>query len=183
MTSIAQVQPDEVDDSYLTDCLAAAQSGDQWRLSIFIRHTQQPVHRLMTYLGAREESEDLVQETYVRAMKALPKYRGDSSGRVWLFGIARKVAMDSLRSKCRRQKLQAALFMQRNESSVGPDAYSTELDMLLDTLDADRRSAFVLTQILGLSYDEAAAASKCAVGTIRSRVARARSELIGMWND
>ena len=58
-----------------------------------------------------------------------------------------------------------------------------DLDGLLDALDDDRRSAFVLTQVLGLHYDEAADVLGCPIGTVRSRVSRARTDLIEMMDD
>ena len=83
--------------------------------------------------------------------------------------------MDEIRSRSRQRRLFAA--QPPRPSSVEPLG-GIETQLLVAALPADRREAFVLTQLVGLSYDEAAVVCKCPVGTIRSRVARARTELI-----
>jgi RNA polymerase sigma-70 factor, ECF subfamily len=96
--------------------------------------------------------------------------------RLWLIGIARHVCVDEVRRRGRRRRIlgQAPL-----PAVVTPDPTGTvDLDALLGELDHDQRAAFVATQVLGLRYAEAAEALGCPVGTIRSRVARARESLI-----
>lgn len=153
----------------------AAAAGDERALTAFIRETQPAVWRLCTRLGSRGDEADLVQETYLRAIRALPGYRGEAPARAWLLSIARRVCADHVRSAQRRRRLfeRAA---QHTDSATQPAHES--VDDLLDLLDADRREAFVLTQYVGLTYEEAAIVARCAVGTIRSRVARARAELL-----
>jgi len=94
---------------------------------------------------------------------------------VWLLSITRRVCADSIRSSVRRRNLLARLPY----PAAGEPAATgrSELDALVGALDHDRRAAFVLTQVLGLSYQEAADVCECPVGTIRSRVARARDDL------
>jgi RNA polymerase sigma-70 factor (ECF subfamily) len=138
--------------------------------------TQADVWRLCAHLVDRQSADDLTQEVYARAFAALGRYRGDSPPRVWVLGIARHVCVDEVRRRTRRRRL---LRQAPAEVPVTPDPTgAVDLDDLLAGLDPDQRAAFVLTQVLGLRYAEAAEAVGCPVGTIRSRVARAREALV-----
>lgn len=155
-----------------TRLLLAAATGDRLALSRFVRETQAEVWRFCAALVDPAAADDLTQEVYLRALRALPRFRGRSSARTWLLAIARRVAADEIRRRQRRRRLPDP------DVVVGPDpAGQVALDGLVQALDPDRRAAFVLTQILGLSYADAAEACEVPVGTIRSRVARAREEL------
>lgn len=155
--------------------VTAAARGDEQALTAFIRETQPAVWRLCTRLGSRGDEADLVQETYLRAIRALPGYRGEAPARAWLLSIARRVCADHVRRAQRGRRL-IERVAQHTDTDAQPAHES--VDDLLDLLDADRREAFVLTQYVGLSYDEAAVVADCAVGTIRSRVSRARADLL-----
>jgi len=161
-------------DPVTADALAGAR-GDTAALERFVRATQADVWRLCAHLGSREEADDLTQETYLRAWRSLPRFRADASARTWLLCITRRVAADHVRSSRRRRRL-AELpppdGVQRAESGA------VEVRMLIDGLDGERRLAMYLTQELGLSYAEAATVCGCPIGTIRSRVSRAREDLI-----
>ncbi|HEY0696938.1 MAG TPA: sigma factor-like helix-turn-helix DNA-binding protein, partial [Micromonospora sp.] len=118
------------------------------------------------------------------AFRALPSFEGRSSVRTWLLGIARRVCADHLRSVVRRRRLDQRLAAQSHGQQPYPDpAGQLGAADLLRRLPAEQRGAFVLTQVLGLSYAEAAAVEQVPVGTIRSRVARARSELVSAVGD
>jgi RNA polymerase sigma-70 factor (ECF subfamily) len=113
------------------------------------------------------------------AFKALPSFEGRSSVRTWLLGIARRTCADHLRAVVRRRRLDAKLAEQARTDLPVPDpAHRLSTADLLSGLSDERRTAFVLTQVLGLSYAEAAEVEDVPVGTIRSRVARARDELV-----
>jgi len=161
-------------DAVTADALSAG-AGDQAALERFVRATQADVWRLCAHLGSREDADDLTQETYLRAWRALPRFRADASARTWLLGIARRVAADGVRTSRRRPRVAAQAIDDGVESA--PNS-AVEMRMLIDELDADRRLAMYLTQELGLSYAEAADVSGCPIGTIRSRVSRAREQLI-----
>jgi RNA polymerase sigma-70 factor, ECF subfamily len=163
-----------VDD--VTRLALAARAGDRLSFAGFVRQTQSDVWRLCAHLVDPVSADDLTQETYLRAVTAITRYRGDASARTWLLSIARRVCADAIRSRTRRRR---ALWRRGNdpEAVVAP-AGAVELDVVLSELSPDRRTAFVLTQVLGLSYEEAAVAAGCPVGTIRSRVARARADLL-----
>jgi RNA polymerase sigma-70 factor (ECF subfamily) len=153
----------------------AAVEGDDIAVGELVRLTQPAVWQVCTVLGSPGEVEDLVQETYLRALGALARYRGEAPVRVWLLAIARRVCADHVRRRQRRRRLFERLG--RHTTDVAAPAHEV-VDDLLDVLDADRREAFVLTQLVGLSYEEAAAVVGCPIGTIRSRVARARADLL-----
>jgi RNA polymerase sigma-70 factor (ECF subfamily) len=140
-----------------------------------VRATQADVWRACAALVDAQSADDLVQETYLKAHRALPRFAGESSVRTWLISIARHVCVDEIRSRSRQRRLLAA---QPPRAPYVEPLGGVDLDLLVDALPADRREAFVLTQLVGLSYDEAAVVCQCPVGTIRSRVARARSDLI-----
>jgi RNA polymerase sigma-70 factor (ECF subfamily) len=171
---------------HLTNLLVAARDGDQRSLERFVAETQADVWRTCRYLGDREFADDLAQETYERAIASLHRYRAEGYARGWLLTIARRVCADHTRRAIRRRRRDAQVLRDTTAGAPGgvlvvPDATArVELDELLAQLDDDRRAAFVLTQVLGLRYDEAADVLGCPVGTIRSRVARARGDLVEM---
>jgi RNA polymerase sigma-70 factor (ECF subfamily) len=167
------VNPDDA-----LDALAVgAVGGDRVALSDLVRGTQADVWRLCAHLVDRQSADDLTQDVYARAIAALPRFRGESPVRLWLLGIARHVCVDEVRRRTRRRRLVGRPSL---EEPVVPDpSGSVDLDDLLRGLDDDQRAAFVLTQVIGLRYAEAAEALGCPVGTIRSRVARAREALVG----
>ena len=164
----------------LTRLLLDARDGDRTALAAAIRSSQGEVWRLCAHLVDREEADDLTQETYLRAYRALPAFRGESSGRTWLLSIARRTCMDSLRRRTRRRR---AMRLLAQETVDTDHSTAHALERLVAELDPDRREAFVLTQLIGCSYEEAAAACKVPVGTIRSRVARARADLVERMRD
>lgn len=177
------------DDDEVTRLALAAGRGDRAALEQFIKATQRDVWRTVAYLDEPGSADDLTQETYLRALGSLPRFRGRSTARTWLLSIARRVVVDHIRRKqCRPRSsatiepetLQAEVDMRRQSSARFEDI--VEIRMLLDGVDSDRREALLLTQVLGLSYAEAAEICGCPVGTIRSRVARARDDLLRAAN-
>jgi RNA polymerase sigma-70 factor (ECF subfamily) len=167
----------------VTGLALAAGRGDRAAMTEFVRVTQRDVMRFLAPLTAASDVEDLTQETYLRALRSLPEFAGRSSARTWLFAIARRVAADHVRTATRRPRLAAVGDWQATAEAAGAAGTPRfdeqfALTDLLGALDPDRREAFVATQVLGLSYAEAAEVCDCPVGTIRSRVARAREELV-----
>lgn len=157
-----------------------AGGGDQAAFTRLVRRTQAEVWRLCAHLVSRQDADDLTQSTYLRAFTALPSFRGDSSARTWLLSIARRTCADSLRRTIRMRNLTSRIgdrLLQAPPEIPDPSG-EIELQSLVAHLAFDRREAFVLTQVLGLSYVEAAEVCDCPIGTIRSRVARAREELV-----
>ena len=159
----------------------AAGQGDRAALASFVQRTQGEVWRLCAALSDRTSADDLTQETYLRVMGALPSFRGDSSARTWLLAdrpphLCRRRAPPEPRHAGLVRRVRAET--RRRPSRPTPRAgWSSTL--LVAELDEGRREAFVLTQVLGLDYAEAAEVCDCPIGTIRSRVARARADLAG----
>jgi RNA polymerase sigma-70 factor (ECF subfamily) len=144
----------------------------------FVRATHADVWRFVAGLVDPGAADDLAQETYLRAFRAAADFEGRSSARTWLLGIARRVCADHIRTARRHRRLAAALAAGAPDHAAPDHAGLVGAQDLLSRLPEDRRGAFVLTQVLGLSYDEAAAVEGVPVGTIRSRVARARLQLV-----
>jgi RNA polymerase sigma-70 factor (ECF subfamily) len=160
----------------LTVAALQARSGDESAAAAFVRGTQADVWRFCAHLADRASADDLTQETYARAFAALHRFAGQSSARTWLLAIARRVCADAVRVQVRERKLPGP-------ARVVPDpSGAVTTRRLLAALEPQRREAFVLTQLVGLSYAEAADVCGCPVGTIRSRVARARMDLVEQWN-
>ena len=120
-----------------------------------------------------------MQETYLRAVRSIDRYRGEAPVRVWLLAIARNVCADHVRRRQRQRRLiERAIHFSDRHTLHAADATPDLTGDLLDVLDPDRKAAFVATQVLGLSYEDAATVLGCPIGTIRSRVARARGQLL-----
>lgn len=132
--------------------------------------------------------DDLAQDTFLRALGSLHRFEGRSSARSWLLSIARRAVTDGYRYASARPRQADVPDWQRAVESAQPRGLPGFDDgiVLLDLLAAlpdERREAFVLTQLLGLPYAEAAQVSGCPVGTVRSRVARARASLADLLHE
>jgi RNA polymerase sigma-70 factor (ECF subfamily) len=170
-------------DEEITELALAAGRGDADATAAFIRATQADVWRYVAYLVDRAGADDLTQETYLRALRGLRTFQGQTAARVWLLSIALRAVVDHFRKQGRRP--QAATSLDATDGAVdrlGPAqsdaADELSLRLLIDGLDEDKRAAFVLTQVHGLSYAEAAEVCGVPIGTIRSRMARAREQLV-----
>jgi RNA polymerase sigma-70 factor (ECF subfamily) len=166
---------------------ADAADGDPLAAAALVRATQSDVWRLCSALGDPGTADDLTQETYLRAFAGLARFEGRSSVRTWLLAIARRVCADAVRTR-RRQRLtlvrdDADLEALAAAGGADPVGEAGTVGDLLERLTPERREAFVLTQLLGLPYAEAAEVAGCPVGTIRSRVARGRADLVTAVTD
>jgi len=172
-----------VDD--LTALALAAAAGDTVAMTAFVRRTQPEVWRVCARLGDRADADDLTQEVYLRALPALARFRADASARTWLLQVTRHVCADHVRRSTRRRALLHRLVQRASATDVveAPRTGELELDEAIGALAVDRREAFVLTQVAGLSYAEAAQVCEVPIGTIRSRVARARADLLDTLTD
>jgi RNA polymerase sigma-70 factor (ECF subfamily) len=168
-------------DDEITRLALAGAAGNTDATIQFVRATQRDVHRFLAGLVGPKEAEDLAQETYLRTLRSLPGFAGRSSARTWLLSIARRAAADHVRAAVRRPRINVAsdweLALERTVTMPGVEDRVMLRELVL-ALAPDRREAFVLTQMLDLSYAEAASVCGCPVGTIRSRVARARADLV-----
>ena len=163
----------------LTRLAHAARQGEPGALEAFGAASYGDVRRFCAAFAGPSVAEDLAQETFARCVRGLRRFRGEASARTWLLSIARHVCVDELRARGRRTAW--AELAEGHPGQVVPDvAEETAIADLILRLDPDRRSAFVLTQVFRLPYAEAAVVCGCPVGTIRSRVARAREDLVAM---
>ncbi|WP_030196157.1 sigma-70 family RNA polymerase sigma factor [Streptomyces sp. NRRL S-87] len=166
-----------------------ARDGDPAKADRFVRALQRDVWRYVAYLSADPQAaDDLTQDVFLRALAALPRFEGRSSARTWLLSIARRTVVDSLRRAAARPRLSHHQDWQSAAEQAQPHGVpgfedGIALAELLALLPAERREAFVLTQLLGLNYAEAAEAAGCPIGTVRSRVARARTHLVTLLTE
>jgi RNA polymerase sigma-70 factor (ECF subfamily) len=161
----------------LTVVALRAKAGDRQALDDFVKQSLSDVLGVCRYLGRPSDPEDLAQETFERALGSIHRFRGDGSARAWLLSIARRVCADATRREIKSRRLDERLVADLMTANHHDHRW-IEIDELLAILDEDRRTAFVLTQLIGLSYEDAAEAMGCPIGTIRSRVARARQQLL-----
>ncbi|WP_062639961.1 sigma-70 family RNA polymerase sigma factor [Streptomyces maremycinicus] len=176
-------------DESITAWALAARAGDADAVERFVRALHRDVLRYVSHLCADPQAvDDLAQDTFLRALGSLHRFEGRSSARSWLLSIARRAVIDSYRCAATRPRLSDVPDWQRAAERSQPrdlpgfDDGVVLLD-LLAALPAERREAFVLTQLAGLPYAEAAEASNCPVGTVRSRVARARATLVDLLEE
>jgi RNA polymerase sigma-70 factor (ECF subfamily) len=169
------------DDEAVTELALAAARGNARALEAFIKATQQDVWRFVTYLSDPGTADDLTQETFLRAIGAIERFSGRSSARTWLLSIARRVVADHIRHAQSRPRTAVGADP---DHILGGDRHArgfedlVEVTTMIASLTPEQREALLLTQLLGLPYADAAEVCGCPVGTIRSRVARARDALL-----
>ena len=168
------------------------QAGDRASFDVLVLRYQHKVLKLiMRYVRDAAEAEDVAQEAFIKAYRALPGFRGDSAFYTWLYRIAINTAKNSLVAKKRRpldydldlQDPEQHDMQNRLQDSDTPEALVLS-DEILETVNAaiaalpeELRTAIVMREIDGLSYEEIAAAMDCPVGTVRSRIFRAREAI------
>ncbi|MFF1679700.1 sigma-70 family RNA polymerase sigma factor [Streptomyces sp. NPDC058256] len=189
ITSVQPVPPVQLDDTTsvdesITAWALAARGGDPDAVERFVRALHRDIVRYVAHLSSDPQAaDDLAQDTFLRALGSLHLFEGRSSARAWLLSIARRAVIDSYRHAAARPRpsdfrdWQLAMELAQPCDLPGFDDGIALLD-LLAALPDERREAFVLTQLSGLPYAEAARLSDCPVGTVRSRVARARATLV-----
>ena len=188
-TSLATHDQTAALDESITAWALAARGGDTDAVEQFVRALQRDVQRYVAHLCADPQAvDDLAQDTFLRALGSLHRFEGRSSARAWLLSIARRAVIDSYRYAAARPRLsdvpdwQLTVELSQPRDLPGFDDGIALLD-LLAALPEERREAFVLTQLVGLPYAEAAEASDCPIGTVRSRVARARASLMDLLEE
>ncbi len=148
-------------DAFATLC--ATLSDDVWRYCYALS-------------GDRELAYEAAQETFLRLVKAIRRFRGDGPIKVFLLVIARRAVAEVLRRERGRRDV-----LGDPPEEIQPDGSGlVDAESLLAHLPFDLRQAFVLTQVIGLPYQETARVIGCPVGTVRSRVFRARERLVAL---
>ncbi len=154
--------------------LARAQEGDLSAFEELVRTYQGDVWRFAYHLTRdRALAEDVTQEAFLRAFRFLGTFRGDSKFTSWLFRIARNCGMDAIRSR-------KTHLTREHPPPVGPTDPETraELAAALRSVSDEHREPFLLIEVFGLSYQEAADVLRLKVGTVKSRMHRARLALM-----
>ncbi len=153
--------------------LQRARSGDLFAFEELVRAYQAEVFRFAWHLTRdRTLAEDATQETFLRAFRFIDRWRGEQRFGSWLFAIARNCSFDALRT--RRHLALDADVVARTTADASARA---ELDAALRTISTEHREAFLLVEVFGLSYQETADVLEVAVGTVKSRMFRARQAL------
>ncbi len=168
------------------------QQGDKAAFDILVLKYQHKIVKLvMRYVRDAEEAQDVAQEAFLKAYRALPSFRGDSAFYTWLYRIAINTAKNYLVAQ-RRRPLDYELDMQdpdqyelhgRLKDSDTPervllsDEIRVAITKAIDGLPDDLRTAIILRELDGMSYEEIAQTMECPVGTVRSRIFRAREAI------
>ena len=165
------------------------QGGDRRAFDLLVLRYQQRILKLIMRLVRNPtEAEDVAQEAFIRAYRALPSFRGDSAFYTWLYRIAINTAKNHLVSIHRRQldqdvdlqdpenyEVHARLRDEETpEGLVLQEELRVTVERAIGSLPDELRTAIMLREIDGLSYEEIAQAMDCPVGTVRSRIFRAR---------
>ncbi len=169
-----------------------AQRGDAGAFDALVRRYQHKVVKLvLRYVRDPAEAEDIAQEAFIKAYRALPRFRGDSAFYTWLYRIAINTAKNVLAARSRNPVsydidqdaedgpgLESQMKdMATPEALAMTDEIRSTVNQAIDQLPEDLRTAIVLRELEGLSYDEIAQAMSCPVGTVRSRIFRAREAI------
>lgn len=168
------------------------QKGDRSAFEVLFLRYQHKIHGLVgRFVHAPEEVEDVVQEAFIKAYRALPRFRGESAFYTWLYRIAVNTAKNYLASRSRRpqavdltveeaetmESLDVPKEREDPESLLRRDQLKQAIDEAIAALPEDLRSAVTLRELDGLSYEQIATVMDCPVGTVRSRIFRAREEI------
>lgn len=171
--------------------------GDQRAFEMLVVKYQRRIERLIGRMVRDVDLvQDIAQETFIRAYRAIPQFRGESAFYTWLYRIAVNTAKKALVDMKRDPVITEAAFATRDEdgeetsrSEHEPINHETPEALLatkeigeavnsaIDALSEDLRQAIMLREIEGLSYEEIASAMDCPIGTVRSRIFRARESI------
>jgi RNA polymerase sigma-70 factor (ECF subfamily) len=175
-----------------TELVERARQGERRAFDLLVlRYQQKVVNLVARYVRDPSEALDVTQEVFIKAYRALHGFRGDSAFYTWLYRIAINTAKNVLVAQSRRppgDDLEAETAEQRDLGSRLKD-YATPEHVLLseeiavtikkavDDLPEDLRTAITLRELEGMSYEEIAEAMSCPIGTVRSRIFRAREAI------
>lgn len=172
--------------------VARAQQGDKRAFDLLVLKYQQKVANLISrYIRDPSEVLDVSQEAFLKAYRALPGFRGESAFYTWLYRIAVNTVKNHLVAQGRRppgDDVEAEVAEQMDmgarlresgtpERHLLSDEIAATVQRALDDLPDDLRTAIVLRELEGMSYEEIATAMECPIGTVRSRIFRAREAI------
>jgi RNA polymerase sigma-70 factor, ECF subfamily len=168
------------------------QKGDRRAFDLLFSRYQHKIHGLVArYVRGSDEIDDVVQEAFIKAYRALPRFRGESAFYTWLYRIAINTAKNYLVARSRRppdvdvdasdaEHLDGSEAMRQTEnpeSNLARDELERAINNAIRSLPDDLRSAVTLREFDGLSYEQIAQIMDCPVGTVRSRIFRAREAI------
>lgn len=174
------------------ELVARAQRGDKRAFDLLVLKYQQRVVSLISrYLRDSSEVMDVSQEAFLKAYRALPRFRGDSAFYTWLYRIAINTVKNHLVAQGRRppgndleaevaEQTSAGVRLQEHgtpERHLLSQEIASTVQEALSRLPEDLRTAIVLRELQGMSYEEIANAMDCPIGTVRSRIFRAREAI------
>ena len=167
--------------------------GDKMAFDMLVTKYERRLFRLVVRLVSNQsEAEDVVQETFIKAYRALPQFRGDSAFYTWLYRIGINTARNFLDARGKQGPLSVDMRaedfafheegeylrdIETPESLLASKQVAQTVSMAMDELPDDLRTALSLREIEGLSYDEIASVMACPIGTVRSRIFRARESI------
>lgn len=173
--------------------VARVQAGDKAAFDLLVLKYQRKILRLLSrMLRDQSEIEDVMQEAFIKAYRALPQFRGDSAFYTWLYRIAINTARNWMASQSRRpsspslhqsedgetfDEIDNLTDINTPESLLASREIAESVNDSIQALPAELRTAIVLREIEGLSYEEIAQAMECPIGTVRSRIFRAREAI------
>ena len=168
------------------------QRGEKAAFDVLVLKYQHRLHKLIArYIRDQSEVSDVAQEAFLKAYRALPRFRGDSAFYTWLYRIAINTAKNHLVSQARRPPADDidSVEAEQFESTSALKEYATPERLAqrdevqktiveaIDALPEDLRMAITLRELDGLSYEDIAEAMECPIGTVRSRIFRAREAI------
>lgn len=168
------------------------QKGDKKAFDLLVLKYQQKVANLISrYIRDHAEVLDVTQEAFIKAYRALPKFRGDSAFYTWLYRVAINTAKNHLAAQSRRppqgdieaetaEQMDMGTRLKEQDTPEGlamQDEIARTIKAAMDALPQELRMAISLRELDGLSYEEIAQAMDCPIGTVRSRIFRAREAI------
>jgi len=168
------------------------QKGDKGAFDVLVlKYQHKIVNLVLRYVRDQDQAMDIAQEAFLKAYRALPRFRGDSAFYTWLYRIAVNTAKNHLAAQ-RRRPLDIELDLQDSEQydlhaklkeTDTPEGLTLSQELnetvqrAIAALPEDLRTAIILREIEGMSYEEIAQTMECPVGTVRSRIFRARDAI------
>jgi RNA polymerase sigma-70 factor (ECF subfamily) len=174
------------------DIIHRVQQGDKSAFDLLVLKYQHKLAKLvLPYVRDPDEVLDIVQEAFIKAYKALPRFRGDSAFYTWLYRIAVNTAKNYLTAQSRRPPLSDIDMMDAEfyegasalkdhatpEANLLKKEIKEAIERVISDLPEDLKTAITLREYEGMSYDEIAEVMDCPVGTVRSRIFRAREAI------